>query len=201
MFRVSGGADLPEKRGGGLMGNSEGREMLKGDIVSTLAEAREIISAKSAFWHGNCSCREERGSVCKKGLHVCLGFTPPAVSSASGSNRLPATREEVEKLLHFAKTEKLVPRPYYNDNSEVTAICFCCPCCCGVIKAKADVAGKFMEVTDAANCANCGACVPVCYFGARKIEDGILKIDIKNCFGCGICVAECPTGAISMVKR
>ena len=58
-----------------------------------------------------------------------------------------------------------------------------------------------VEATDTAACVSCGLCVDLCYFGARKMVDGTLKVDKSKCYGCGLCVDTCAPGAISMKPR
>ncbi|MFO7949129.1 MAG: electron transfer flavoprotein subunit alpha [Candidatus Fermentibacteraceae bacterium] len=46
-------------------------------------------------------------------------------------------------------------------------------------------------------CTGCGACVPVCPFGAITMEEGLAVIG-EACTLCGACVSECPFDAIIM---
>lgn len=172
-------------------------------VVWTLDEAKKAMGDRDTFWLSDCACRQDRGGKCAKGMRVCLGFSEQATSSQS--NRGQVGRKEVEELLQFAKTEKLVPRPFLDDNGTMIALCLCCPCCCDYILGKPgleNIAGPSIEATDMDACVSCGECVPACYFGARKLDDdGALKIDRSKCYGCGLCVDTCAPAAIKMVKK
>ena len=58
-----------------------------------------------------------------------------------------------------------------------------------------------IETTKVEDCSDCGECVDVCYFKARKIADGKLVIARERCYGCGLCRDVCPTGCIEMLPR
>jgi len=173
-----------------------------GHVIWTMKEAREVIDKQENFWLSDCSCREGRGNKCKKGQRVCLGFSEQATSTSTNRGRVD--KAEVEKLLKFAAEEELVPRPFVDEDGRAIAVCFCCPCCCDYILGKPgteNVAGKSIERTDRSKCTACGSCVDICYFGARKIENGALKIDSAKCYGCGLCVDACAPGAVTMTAR
>ena len=46
-------------------------------------------------------------------------------------------------------------------------------------------------------CINCGRCVAVCPYDARKLDFPVMTVDKKECRGCGLCVSVCPTGALT----
>jgi dihydroorotate dehydrogenase subfamily 1 len=46
-------------------------------------------------------------------------------------------------------------------------------------------------------CTECGRCVTVCAYGARRLTPGgAMLLDEGLCRSCGLCVAVCPTGAL-----
>ncbi|MCP4762650.1 MAG: hypothetical protein GY870_12795 [archaeon] len=51
------------------------------------------------------------------------------------------------------------------------------------------------------NCNNCGICESRCYFGARKIINGIMEYNSSYCYGCGLCTSTCPENNIILKKR
>ena len=61
--------------------------------------------------------------------------------------------------------------------------------------------GKFIEKTDEDKCSNCGECVEVCYFNARKLANDELVVIRDNCYGCGLCTDVCPENCVEMVQR
>lgn len=171
-----------------------------GHVVWTLEDVKAALPAQDTFWLSDCACRKEAGGGCKKGLRVCLGFSPESTSTAD--RRGPVGRREVDELLRLSEAENLVPRPWLDDGGKVAAVCFCCPCCCAYILGKEpNVAGPKKESTDRRACQDCGACESVCYFGARKVVGGKLEVLAAKCFGCGLCVGACPTSAVAMIHR
>jgi len=60
------------------------------------------------------------------------------------------------------------------------------------------VRGDWHAVVDVSSCERCGACVEVCPFSARELEEGIPHV--LECFGCGLCAAGCKAGATKMQR-
>lgn len=48
-------------------------------------------------------------------------------------------------------------------------------------------------------CINCGKCVAVCPYDARKLDFPIMTVDKDECRNCGSCVSICPTGALTSI--
>lgn len=63
---------------------------------------------------------------------------------------------------------------------------------------RSDYMGSQKAAIDAEKCAGCGACLPVCRFGAVRLNGGRFEIDEYACEGCGVCAHVCPAGAIAM---
>ncbi len=170
--------------------------------VSTLNEAAELINSRDNFWVSNCGCREG-GAGCKQSrTDVCLMFSYSG--GASGSNAHSVTKAEALDILLEARDKKLVSRPFRNnDFTDTDGICFCCQDCCGYFLDPQEICnkGSFIEQTDVSQCINCGLCVDVCYFKARRIANTILEINRDKCYGCGLCVDICPTACIKMVRN
>jgi ferredoxin len=168
--------------------------------VCTYEEAIDLIKTQKDFWVSNCGCRESKGQCKRSRMDVCLMFQDG--EDPSGSNMHKISFQEVLDILDEAKSKKLVTRPFRTeDRTKTDGICFCCDDCCGYFLNRDEVCdkGKFMEETDMNKCVQCGACVSVCYFGARKMIDGSLELDRNACFGCGLCKTICPAQAINMV--
>ena len=56
-----------------------------------------------------------------------------------------------------------------------------------------EIAGEVKK----AHCINCGRCVTVCSYHARKLEFPNMTVDRSECRSCGMCVSICPTGALT----
>jgi len=170
--------------------------------VCTYAEADRFIAGAKGFWISPCICRDG-GDGCRRSRHeVCLGFLRRAVSQPSKARRI--TRADAKALRRYAEEKGLVPRPYRgaNDKDVTEGVCFCCDCCCTYFAGDDGYdKGRLVERTDMARCTHCGACEPVCAFGARTMAAGALEVDRRECAGCGLCVGSCPEECIEMVER
>ncbi len=172
--------------------------------VCTLQEAHEIIKIHNKFWVSNCGCRERQGQCSRSRSDVCLFFKPDMGGTGSGLNQVSATF--VDGILKEAEKKNLVPRPFRDtkDKTQAQGICFCCDDCCEYFISPVEIKcnkGKFIEQTDLEDCNNCGTCVDVCNFQARKMFDNRLILDRNNCYGCGICIDTCPSDCIQMIQR
>jgi Pyruvate/2-oxoacid:ferredoxin oxidoreductase delta subunit len=171
--------------------------------VCTREELRTVIDAQKRFWVSNCGCREGKEGGCKRSrMDVCLMFAD--VEGSSGTGKREISRADVDAIMREAETKHLVTRPFRNEaRTETEGSCFCCDDCCGYFNGdeyKCDK-GAFIEVTEQEECADCGACVDVCYFKARTMVDDKLAVDREKCFGCGLCRDVCPTNCIEMSAR
>ncbi len=64
------------------------------------------------------------------------------------------------------------------------------------------IRAEYVARLDAAACTACGACEPLCSYGALRPGDGgTMTVDPRACYGCGICRSVCPSGALSLVDR
>jgi ferredoxin len=170
-------------------------------FVCTIDEAVELISDHGRFWVSNCGCREGKGTCSRSRMDVCLMFHEEL--QPSGSSKREISRTEVDAIVTEARRVPLVPRPFRSeDRTRVDGVCFCCDDCCAYFENFEEPCdkGRFIERTDRTRCSECGACVPVCHFGARMV-DGELRLSQDRCFGCGLCGPACPTTCIEMVKR
>lgn len=169
--------------------------------VSTFAEARALVDAAPSFALSHCGCRERKGGCDRSKTMVCLQFGD---REATGSGRHPIAREEALAHLDYARKQLLIPRPFKDEATRtvVEGICFCCDDCCSYfVEGEACDQGALVERTDLDRCNGCGACEPVCHFGARAMGSDGLELDRDACFGCGLCLEVCPEGCIEMVAR
>ena len=178
-------------------------EELNMHYVCTFDEAVEHIRDATEFWVADCGCRTG-GDGCKKSrTDICTTFYEPTGEEGSSNGR-KTTREEIDALVKEVREQKLVARPFRNkDRTRTVGFCWCCDCCCGYFKEDEYTCdkGRFIEETALDDCTHCGACADVCYFGARTMVDGELKLDRDKCFGCGLCVDSCAVECIRMVER
>jgi Na+-translocating ferredoxin:NAD+ oxidoreductase subunit B len=174
--------------------------------ICTKEEAKKLIDSVENFWLGNCRCRKARGSCQRSPAEVCVGFTPKFMNGPEAASFKEINRSEMERVLKIAQEKHLVPRPFRDNETrnEITGICFCCDdCCCYFSDPESEPADKgiSIEKTDFVTCIDCGLCEDLCYFKARKMEDGKLTVKREACYGCGLCVDVCPVNCITMVQR
>jgi len=171
--------------------------------VCTLDQARALCKSYQQFWVSNCGCREGNKKGCQQSrTDVCLMFS--GGQNASGSGKREISKTEADAIFAEAVSKNLVARPFRSDDRTTTdGICFCCNDCCGYFLDPKETCdkGALIESTDLKACTHCGACVSVCYFGARMMKKEKLSVDQDKCYGCGLCVSACPTNCIGMVKR
>ena len=84
------------------------------------------------------------------------------------------------------------------------AICNCCECCCGAMKAQKNgnpmlASSGFLAHINAELCIGCGTCVEYCQFGALSIgPEEITIVNTELCMGCAVCESKCDQVAISI---
>jgi ferredoxin len=174
-------------------------------FVCTRDQARDLVKKFDRFWASNCGCREEREGGCRRSrMDLCLMFRDD-IAGSGGSGKREVYLEDVKEFIREAEEKHLVTRPYRDEETRtrVDGICFCCDDCCGYFLDPDDVCdkGDLIGKTQTEGCTNCGACVEVCYFGARKMEGDDLIVNREECYGCGLCLDVCPEECIEMVPR
>lgn len=172
-------------------------------FVCTAEKAAELVAAHHDFYIDKCGCREGQGRPCARSPHdVCLAFWRGEVQKPEWAEKADRTR--AEGLLALARERRLVYRPWRSETapSGIGGLCLCCDDCCGYFNEdyQSDP-GECREQTDWDTCTHCGACVAACYFRARTLESGELKVAAERCFGCGLCRDVCPENCIEMVAR
>jgi ferredoxin len=118
----------------------------------------------------------------------------------------------VPALARLAAQSKRTPfvdcAPYYKDAmlGRFYAICNCCPCCCGAMRAHQRgtpmlASSGYVADVDAELCASGGLCAVHCQFGAISLDEGYASVDVAACMGCGVCVAHCSEDAIELIRE
>ena len=192
----------------------------QGDHIEVLdwERASHIVQSASALSVGLCPCRDKAshlGKPCDKPAMACLTFNYAAESMARCGHAHSITTGEAMRILQECKEAGLV-QTGDNVQRNVTYICNCCGCCCGMIDAikrfdlrHAIVTSNWIREVDLAKCKGCGKCAKVCPVGAIEIvEEGEGKqkrkwavSDDSLCLGCGVCYPACKSGGIVMKPR
>ena len=119
------------------------------------------------------------------------------------------SRDEAFKLLNQVEEDGLVHTTFYNVKERFNAICNCCPCCCGVIRAVKEfnaphimAKSNFSASIDEEICDSCGICAQErCPMDAITESDGAYRVSREKCIGCGVCTVACKTGAIKLIRK
>jgi len=158
----------------------------------------------------NCICRVQKsliGEDCGHTKENCVAFSTRAgVFDRSDAIRA-LTKDEALKILNEAKEEGLV-HTINNVQDEVSYICNCCSCSCGVLRGFTDhgsvnsvAQSDFYVKIDEELCTGCENCIGRCNFNALKMKDDICKVDLSMCFGCGLCIDDCPEDALFLYQK
>ncbi len=172
-----------------------------------------MLDQANSFRVMDCICRKERsisGNPCDHSLEVCLGFSKEegAYDYFSRSGRI-ISKKEAFKIVAQAEEEGLIHNVFYNTKEGQGAVCNCCSCCCGVIRAAKEFGAahtlaksNYLALIDPDECIACGDCTDErCQMEAISVEDDVYTVINELCIGCGVCTISCPTDAISLVER
>jgi Fe-S-cluster-containing hydrogenase component 2 len=178
-------------------------------LVGHYDDARATIADGNGPWATrNCVCRQGHdalGEPCRQtsARRVCLMIGEIARASVESGDGQSLTREETLALLDQAERDGMVLQP--SNSRDVAFICFCCGCCCGMLKAAKQfprpaeyLHSNYQAVVDAALCTECETCRSRCPMDALLSADGATAVDLDRCIGCGACVGTCPTGAVRL---
>ena len=178
-------------------------------LVGRYDDARTLIAQGAGPWAArNCVCRQGKdllGEPCRQtaARRVCLMIGTIARVSVAAGHARELGREETLALLEQAERDGMVLQP--SNSRDPAFICFCCGCCCGLLRAARQfprpaeyVHSNYRAVVDADKCAQCEACRPRCPMDALHSVDGATAVDHDRCIGCGACVPTCPSDAIRL---
>ena len=178
--------------------------------------ATHVVVSASAVAVSLCPCRhklQHLDRACDRPLRTCLTLNHAADALVRSGIAEQISASEAIGILEDCKSRGMI-QTGDNVQRNVTYICNCCGCCCGMIEAmKACSLGTtivssnwIMEVDDDA-CTGCGRCVKACPPGVIGLESRngrrkkLAVRDAELCLGCGVCHGACTKGAISMEPR
>ncbi len=156
----------------------------------------------------DCPCRKSMENPCLP-MDVCLIVGEPFASFVL--EHCPETSRaissaEAQQILEQESQRGHVSHAFFKDAvlNRFYAICNCCSCCCGAMKAHRNgtpmvISSGFVCKVDHNKCITCGICVETCQFNALAIN-GHLTCDFNACMGCGVCVEHCAQGALSLER-
>lgn len=177
--------------------------------IMSYEQAEELLMNKKNFVVTPCICRlekKEMGDNCDKPVETCISFgNQNDYYVRNGLGRV-VEKEEILQILKQADKAGLVIQP--SNGKNITWICLCCGCCCGVLRTLNDfpqpadlVATPFVVEKNDSDCNDCGVCIDRCQTKAFSMEMDSVVVDPKRCIGCGLCVSTCPKRCLNLMRK
>ncbi len=178
--------------------------------VMPYEKASTYMDDARSFGVLNCICRVQQkliGKGCDHSVENCLTFSKRAGAFDRVENIRAISKEEALEILEQANREGLV-HSTNNAQADVSYICNCCTCSCGVLRGIAEYGSlssvdrsDFFARVDEDLCTACEDCIDRCQFNALKMEDDVCTVDLNFCFGCGLCISACPSNALTLEQK
>lgn len=176
--------------------------------VLPFTRARDIVmTPETRIAVIDCPCRSAMTNPCKP-MDVCLVVGDPFVSFILDNHPTKAREIKAEEAVRILKAENArghVTHAFFKDVmlGRFYAICNCCSCCCGAMKAQRHglnmlCSSGYLAEVDEENCVSCGICAEKCQFKAIGFRKGHAFIRNKRCMGCGVCIDSCAKDALTL---
>jgi ferredoxin len=191
------------------------RELVADNACLDEDDVEAIIKKQTRIAVTPCFCRTSAQSSPKAAgcthnpdfQETCLVFGVFADFYVENGNARKITVQEALAHIHQADEQGNIVEVL--NTRDVEAMCSCCPCCCGVMKAlmffggpSAKYASNYKARADQSQCTSCGKCKERCFMQAVALEEGLAAAIIDDkCVGCGLCVTICPANAITLHKK
>lgn len=155
----------------------------------------------------DCPCRSGMEDPCLP-LDVCLLVGDPFASFMLEHHPDKTRQIDADEAVRILKAENArghVAHAFFKDImlGRFYAICNCCSCCCGAMKATKSgtemlCSSGYLAEIDEEKCVICGVCAEKMQFKAIGFRKGHAYIREDRCMGCGVCVQACAKDALSL---
>ena len=180
--------------------------------------ATRVVEQAKDVGISTCACRQHHtllDKACERPLRTCMTLNYGVASMVKHGIAERITNKEALTILEECKENGLA-QTGDNVKSNMTYICNCCGCCCGMMSAirtlnikNAIVSSNYIMEVDLSKCKGCGKCAKACPIdaieakqeGEGKKKKRWSEVDESLCLGCGVCHSACKFGAISMRAR
>jgi NAD-dependent dihydropyrimidine dehydrogenase PreA subunit len=180
--------------------------------------ATKVVENAKSHAVSLCACRHKAdhlGKACENDQQNCLSFGKAAEVLIHNGLAERISSSQSMQLLEASKEAGLA-QTGDNVQKDLSYICNCCGCCCGMMEAiktfdinNAIVSSNWIVEIDGETCTGCGSCEKACpvdaismerYQASGKKKQRAIR-DEEICLGCGICPGECSSGSAKMVSR
>ena len=145
-------------------------ETIKNDLeVQPFESVSTLIDQAQSWGVLDCICRTQKaliGEPCQHPVDVCMVLSSHPDAFSAGGMVQPLTRDGAYQTLQRATQAGLV-HCVSNNQREISYICNCCTCSCGVLRGMADLGianvvahSAYINRVDDALCIACGDCIP-----------------------------------------
>jgi len=193
-------------------------EILSDELRSEILpyeQASEILKNAKLRAVGLCYCRHKamhHGNPCKKPMETCTTLNGSADwVIRRGYGREISAEEAIEIAGHTR--DNFMVHIADNVKNNVSYLCHCCGCCCGMLRAinvhgihTAVHTSNYLASVDEGKCKACARCVkacPVMAIDITPLKFGVATahVDEELCLGCGACNVACKNDAMLMKSR
>jgi len=186
-------------------------ESIKMDMeIHPFESISEIVNSAKAWGVFDCICRVQKaliGDPCEHPVDVCMAMSKkPDVFNGHPVIKALSNEEALETM-HRAAKAGLV-HSVSNSQQDITYVCNCCTCSCGVLRGIAELGianviarSAFVNQVEESLCTACEDCISSCQFQALSLADNVIQVNQTRCVGCGVCVPVCPEGALGLIRR
>ncbi len=155
-----------------------------------------------------CPCRSVKENPCLP-LDVCLVVGEPFASLVMDHHPRRArwiSQDEAVNILEAERQRGHVSHAFFKDVmlERFYAICNCCQCCCGAMKAHQNgspmlASSGYIAQVNSELCIGCEDCQGYCQFNAISTLNGTSQVNKDTCMGCGVCETHCTQEAITLI--
>jgi len=176
--------------------------------VMPYERVEETIRSAKYIAISDCMCRKIKGLMdqpCSHPVEVCFHFGSGTHYFVENGLGRDIEQEEAMSILKKGKESGLVCQ--LSASQDPNALCMCCDCCCGPLRACKShakpseiVNSNFFARVSEDDCTGCEMCVERCPMDAIVVDD-IARINLDRCIGCGVCAVTCPIEAVKVFRK
>lgn len=191
-----------------LLYNYFAKNILGGQVTTSINDAYKVIDMGDDFFLHYCSC--------KKGAGAGEDFRCIFINHNAVRQRKLGThdrgrfidKDEAKEIVKEHRNDGHFHTVMWGMRPKVDCICNCDHYCAGLyvpeIRWGLLPSLKITRIKDRDRCdPDCTICLETCYPKAivKKEKEKILKVDENKCIGCHLCVENCPRGVFQSIPR